>query len=332
MGTLTTCWDNVRKGRRKKPDRIFFYAVEKFGKTAFAAGAPNPIFLDFEDGTAEFDGIESFDLRNATIESIHEHLDLILSSPNDRRTLVIDPVDEMEKAIQKDICRKANVDGIEDVDGGYGKGWVRLEEAMRDIFRKFDAFREAGMGVIVLGHSHIVSFQNPNGADFKKYEPRLEKRTLGIPKDWADCILFGMFEDIIVNADKRGRSGKAVGGRKRIIHAVRASTWDAGNRYGLPARMVLTDDASESYGIYAAARAAGLAQSEKMIAEVDALLPRVADEAERKAIRAWIEERKENPSAVLAGLNRLREKIEALDSVTKQETKSKGEEPKKEVA
>jgi hypothetical protein len=325
MGTLTIGWDNVRKGRRDKPDRIFLYAQDKFGKTEFGAGAPNPIFLDFEDGTAELESVQSFDLRNATVETIHEYLDFLLATPGDRRTLVIDPVDEMEKAIQADICRRAGVDGIEDVDGGYGKGWVRLEEALRRIFRKFDDFREKGIGVVVLAHSHVVTAVNPNGADFRKFEPRMEKRTLGIPKDWADCILFGTFEDQIINADKRGKMGKAVGGRKRVIHTVRSATWDAGNRYGLPARLTLSDDPKQNYAAYEAARASTRASVEKMIPEVDALLTKIDNEDERKAIRAWIESNKENHAAVLAGLNRLRERVEAMQSVAKNEPKTKKE-------
>lgn len=315
MSTLTVGWESVRKGRRSKPDRIFFYSVEKFGKTSFAAGAPRPIFLDFEDGTAEFDGVESFDMRGASASDVIETLDLILAAPQGHQTVVIDTADSMERSIQKAIMREANCDSIEEVDGGYGKGYVRSSEAFASIFRKLDELREAGMAIVVLAHASIVSFSNPTGADYKRFEPKLERRSMPIPKEWADAILFGMFEDLVVNTDRKGLRGKGTGGKRRVIHTVRAAAWDAGNRYGLPAKLVLTDDPSESYGIYENARTQGRNSVEKMMVEVEELLPRIVDEAERKAFREWIVSRKDNPKAVLSGLNRLREKVEAAAAV-----------------
>ena len=311
--TDTPAWESVRKGRRSKPDRIFLYAVEKFGKTSFAAGAPKPIFLDFEDGTAEFDNVESFDMRNATADRIVETLDFIKSAPNGYQTVVIDTADAMELAIRNSIIKEANVTTIEDVDGGYGKGYVRVSEAFARIFRHLNEMMDAGLSVIVLAHCGTANFDNPIGANFTRYEAKLEKRSRPIPKEWADVILFGLFDDSVVNMDNKGLRGKAkgIGGKRRVLHTVRSAAWDAGNRYGLPARLVLTDDPSESYGVYAKARAAGRESAENMMKQVDDLLSKIVDADERAAIKKWVEERKDNPKAVLAGLNRLREKVEA---------------------
>jgi len=324
VSTATLSWSNVRKGRRSKPDRIFLYAVDKFGKTSFAAGAPNAVFLDFEDGTAEIEGIESFDMRGAGQEQILQTLDMILAAPNGKQAVVIDTADAMERSIQKSMMAEQNVTSIEEIDGGYGKGYVRTAEAFSSILKKLDELREAGFTVIVLAHAGIVSFNNPTGADYKRFEPKLEKRTCPLPKEWADAILFGQHEEMVVGADKRGNKGKGTGGRRRVIHTVRTAAYDAGNRYGLPAKLVLSDDPSESWGIYAKARAEGRASVERMMAEAEILLAKIVSEDERKAIREWIESKKDNNQAVLAGLNRLREKIEASSNVKP--------EPKKEEA
>lgn len=305
-------WDAIRKGRREKPDRIFYYAVEKFGKTAFGAGAPKPVFLDFEDGTCEFDNIESFDMRGADEQKILGALDYIKTTPNGYRSIVIDTVGSMADGIKNAIVRDAGVGGIEDVDDGYGKGYTRLAEAIDRIFRKLDDLREAGFHAISLCHATTATFENPAGANFTRYEPFLDKKCRSIPKEWADAILFGIFEDSVVNTDRKKVKGKGVGGRRRVVHTVRTAAWDAGNRYGLPARLVLTDDPSESYGVYAKARQAGQAAVSDMMAEINALLPKIELEEERKSIAAWVESKKDNPKAVLAGLNRLREKVENL--------------------
>ena len=45
--------ENIRRGRESKPPRILAYGVEGVGKSTFAAAAPNPIFVQTEDGLGE---------------------------------------------------------------------------------------------------------------------------------------------------------------------------------------------------------------------------------------------------------------------------------------
>lgn len=306
-------WGAVRKGRRVKPTRVFFYAVEKFGKTGFGVGAPNPVFLDFEDGTAEYD-VESFDCRGYSAQQTIDTLDLILAAPNGKQTVVIDTADAMERSIQRAIMREEDVNTIEEVGGGYAKGYVRASEQFASIFRKLDELREVGITPIVLAHAGVASFENPTGANYKRFEPKLEKRSLPIPKEWADVILFGQFEDIVTPLDKRGLKGKASGGRRRVLHTVRTAAYDAGNRYGLPAKLILSDDPSENYAIFQRALDECRASSSKMMEEVNALLLKLDNAEERESIRKWIDERKENTKAVLSGLNRLRDRVAAKET------------------
>src|SRR3989442_74866 len=46
---------NVTRGKVLGPARIIVYGVDGVGKSTFAAGAPNPIFLGTEDGTRHLD-------------------------------------------------------------------------------------------------------------------------------------------------------------------------------------------------------------------------------------------------------------------------------------
>src|SRR5688572_21844942 len=156
--TAPPAWGQLRKGRRNKPPRVFFYSVEKFGKTGFGVGAKDAIILDFEDSTAEYENAESFDMRGTSAEGIIQTLDLVKSAPNGKQTVVIDTADAMERTIQKAIMRESNCESIEEVDGGYGKGYVRTSEAFASIFRKLDELREDGFTVIVLAHAAAVNF------------------------------------------------------------------------------------------------------------------------------------------------------------------------------
>ena len=45
----------ILKGRQVKPRRVLLYGQEGVGKSTWAAMAPRPIFLDFEDGLGDIE-------------------------------------------------------------------------------------------------------------------------------------------------------------------------------------------------------------------------------------------------------------------------------------
>ena len=51
MSLLST----ITKGRENRPPRLFVYGQEGVGKSLFSASAPNPIFVQTEDGLGEID-------------------------------------------------------------------------------------------------------------------------------------------------------------------------------------------------------------------------------------------------------------------------------------
>ena len=46
---------SITKGREAQPPRIMIYGSEGVGKSTFAALAPNPVFVQTEDGLSEID-------------------------------------------------------------------------------------------------------------------------------------------------------------------------------------------------------------------------------------------------------------------------------------
>ena len=51
MGML----ENIKTGRENKPPRIMVYGQEGVGKSTFGASAPDPVFIQTEDGLGEID-------------------------------------------------------------------------------------------------------------------------------------------------------------------------------------------------------------------------------------------------------------------------------------
>ena len=42
--------ENIRRGKENRPPRLFIYGQEGVGKSTIGAAAPNPIFVQTEDG------------------------------------------------------------------------------------------------------------------------------------------------------------------------------------------------------------------------------------------------------------------------------------------
>ncbi len=128
------------------------YGVEGIGKTTFAAGAPNPIFLPTEDGLASTPGVHAFPTPTSW-DDIREACGS-LAGQHDYKTLVIDTVDWLEPLLFAEVAKEQGKGSIEDI--GYGKGYVIAAEKFRKFMSALDALRKKkDMTVLFLAHSAI---------------------------------------------------------------------------------------------------------------------------------------------------------------------------------
>ena len=107
MGML----DNIQTGRENKPPRIMIYGSEGIGKSSYAAGAPNAIFIQTEDGLGEID-CRKFPLAHSLSEVIAE-LTALRDEAHKFQTVVVDSVDWLERLIFDEVCREFGVRSIE---------------------------------------------------------------------------------------------------------------------------------------------------------------------------------------------------------------------------
>jgi len=228
----------IIKGKQKRPTKTVLYGVESIGKTTLASQWPRPLFLDVEDGTANFDmeRVQCKDwesLRSAVVE-------LAVDNPGAYQTVVIDSIDWAEQLCGKWQCDRDGKKSLEDYS--YGKGVVMLAEHMARFIENLDNLHAAGMHVVLIGHSDVKRFSPPDQTDgYDRYELRLKKQVVSLFKEWCDALLFCNFRTRVVE----GADGKkkAVGGKERIIHAERSAAWDAKNRFGLDEQLPMTIEA-----------------------------------------------------------------------------------------
>lgn len=237
----------VRSGRRELPLRTLLYGAEGVGKTTFAACAPRPIFLAAEDGTAHLDVP-----RFPTPETWTDVLDAIrtlATEAHDYQTVVIDTLDAVEPLVWRHVCARDKQDSIESY--GYGKGYVAALDEWRVLLAALERLRAIRtMNVVLIAHTWLRPFKNPEGPDFDRYEMKLHPKAGGQVKEWCDDVLFARFETYAAK-DERTKRIRGVSTGARIVCTVRTAAYDAKNRHSLPETLPL------SWEDYAAALAVG---------------------------------------------------------------------------
>ncbi len=227
--------------------RLFIYGREGVGKTTLAACAPGVVFLDIERGLG-LNACPHIPLNS--YPEVVAALKALLHEPHDFQTVVIDSADWLERLIWDELCKAYGVSSIEKVDGGYGKGYVHALTYWREIIDLLTKLRtEKNMMTIVLAHSKIERFEDPEESAYDRYSPRLNKHASALLCEWSDAVLFAtsrMATRTETTAFNRTRTtATAVGkdGGERILRCVGGPSCIAKNRYDLPTELPLNWDA-----------------------------------------------------------------------------------------
>lgn len=280
------------RGKRVQPPRIVLFGVEGIGKSTLGANAPKPIFLGAEDGTAQLDVT-----RFPAPENWQDALDavrLLAREKHDFETLVIDTLDALEPMLWAHICARDKKENVEAY--GYGKGYLVALDEWRILLNAIDLMRKAKpMNVVLIAHSWIKPFKNPEGDDFDRYEMKLHAKASGAIKEWSDAVLFANYETF-ANRDERTKRVKGISTGARVIHTERTAAFDAKNRYSLPATLPLSwPDLS------AAIEAHAIASPEALLAEIERKIEQLPEDV-AKVGRVGIERAGRDPQK-LAQLN-----------------------------
>lgn len=226
----------LNKKSRHDPERMLIYGPPGTGKTTLATEWPNPVVFDIERGLPP--GIEVANHQDFdNFESVMEGLDALYNQEHDFQTLVIDTLDRFEPMVWRAVCEANNVASIEEVGGGYGKGYLEADRFWRDFLEGLNALRrDRRMAIVMVAHSNVVTLPSPTTESFPSYDIRLHKRALAIVQDEVDAILF-MNQDVAVKETKGGfnkKTARGIGGGNRWIYTDGRPAFTAKNRYRFP--------------------------------------------------------------------------------------------------
>lgn len=228
---------HVIRGKIAQPLRTLIYAAEGLGKTTFAANAPSPVFVPVEDGTNHLD-VPRFPVPESW-QDILDAISELTTADHEFQTVVIDTVDAAEALLWAHICQRYGVATLDDVGGGYGRGFSVALDEWRRLLSAIERLQKAkSVNVLLLAHSWIKPFKNPAGADWDRYELKLNNKAAGLLKEWADDVLYCGFETFTVKDEKTKRI-KGVSSGARLIYTQRTASFDAKSRHSLPETLPL---------------------------------------------------------------------------------------------
>ena len=218
----------IKKQTEKKPPRIVVHGIHGVGKSLFASKAPSPVFLTTEDGLTEIK-VDQFPLSES-LDDVWNYMGMIINDKHEYKTFVIDTLDWLEKLIFKQVCLDKGVETPEDI--GFGKAYIFALRHWEKFIKGLDAIRSKGIGIVLLAHNEIKSFNPPDGESYDRYQIKLHRHAATMIEEWADAVLFANFKTYISKDDK-GKA-KATGSGERVLYSANKPAWRVKSRYNIP--------------------------------------------------------------------------------------------------
>ena len=290
----------VQKGRQEQPIRLICMGLEGVGKSTFAAGAPDPIFLTTEAGTAHLDIARL--PQPQSWSDVLSSVDALRTEKHDYKTLVIDSVTGLEPILFAKVCAD---NGWKDIEAaGYGKGYVAALDQWRQLLRELEQiWTVRRMNIVIVAHTMVKAFRNPDGEDFERYQMALNDKAAGLLRQWADAVIFARHE-AFTKVDSKTKRAKGYSTGARVMHTNWSAAFDAKNRYGLP------DELPLSWQDFAAAIQSADDRAKDLVEQIGKLAADLDDPKIAKFSAEYVDKNRSNADKLAELVNRLNVKLD----------------------
>ena len=205
----------LQRGKFTGPVRLVVHGGSGVGKSTFAAGAPTPLFLDFEGRTGHLD-IARF-MPTSWEETLQCLRDLV-ADPGEFKTIVFDTLDHMEVLIHRYVCTKNDWADIE--TPGWGKGYTPALLEFHRLITACEMLRTKGLNVVMLAHTAVrtqtLAGQDSVGIMNLKLKGGEKTNSGDYIVEKADLVGYAHWEDL-VRKEKGAFKAKAVTTGDRLL-------------------------------------------------------------------------------------------------------------------
>ena len=282
MGKMTL--SAVRKGKIPSPYRLLVMGVDGVGKSTFGAGAPGAVFLGPESGTNQLD-VARFPVPD-TFAEFREGIHALTENKGSYQTLVVDTIDWVEPLIARQLCVEHSASSIDEVAGGYGKGYTLALDQWRAVLSDIERLQaKQGMNVLLLAHAFVKAFRNPEGEDYDRYVLKMHDKAASLVREWCEGVYFAQYETF-AQKKKGAAKAKGVSSGARLLYTQRTAAYDAKDRYNVPAALPLNWEDFDR-----AVKASSPADPVELEKEIRRKASAVGGEVEAASL-AWLEEHK----------------------------------------
>lgn len=251
--------NQITKGRVKRPDFFLLYGVDGIGKTTMLAQMPKVVFVGPERGSDQIDHVSRFPVPKDFTELYHQLQSLL--GDHEFQSVAIDSLDHIEPLIWDAVVKVNGVRSIEDVGGGFGKGYVAALKEWQKLMALLEMLRnQRNLNIGAIAHSQVKAFTDPQtGTAYDRYMLKMNEKASALVREKFDSVLFANFK--VFTRGKEGQKHVAFGDGKRVMYTERRPAFDAKNRFALPFEMSL------SYSEYKAATEIDLQDKIKEVLE-----------------------------------------------------------------
>lgn len=227
----------IVSGPQGETMRVLLYGTEGIGKTTWAANAPAPIFIQTRGESMPASVMDRPRIPANTFDDIMQAVDELRKLEHGYKTLVIDSITGLEVLIQNHLKTEHGWQTIE--EPGYGKGFNMAVEKLNLLLSQLEMLqRERTMNIILLGHSLVKTFNNPDGDNYDRYQLQCNDKFAGPLKTWPQEVLFTKL-DVITKKSSAKAKAKAIGEPGRVVFTRKMAAYDAKNQHALPESLPL---------------------------------------------------------------------------------------------